>query len=1094
MKFVWRLLALGALLYLPFAAPASAQYMYMDTNGDGVHTSADVMSPNGTQTSADIYLITNKNRDGSTAVCDDNPATELTINSYVVNLLASGGAVNYSGFTNAIPSFTIVAQPLLSNTTEFTVGYASGTPLPPGKYMLGTVTLTGNSGSTSLGFAPMTSLGPNPNSFGTACAGTDFDNTYKLGLDWNNADGLGAAAGGNSSPVITAAASINATEGVAITPLTITATDADAADVLSITALNVPNGLTVISTPGTSPVTAVLTGMPSYDTQGNATITWSVSDGVNPPVTATTILTIANTDRAPVVTAPATVSGTVGTPISIAVTAEDRDAEPIVVLSAAPLPSGATFTTDAANTAGTLSWTPTAGQAGPYDIVFTATNGLSGTAATHIDVAAGGGTDHPPVLDAISNVTVAEGGNLTVNLHAADQDNDVVVLSATGLPSFATLNAPTSGTGSVSTTITLAPGTGTAGTYTVIVTATANGAVSTHTFVVTVTAAGVNVAPVVTAPANANGTVNAQLSFTVTAFDADGDAISSLTASPLPAGATFTANASNTLGTFTWTPTGTQAGSYDVTFSAMNELTGSAATHIIISDQGSTDRPPVVCAPSCWTGLELCTLSFRVTASDPDGDAIASLTASPLPTGATFTTNAAYTSGTFRWTPTITQSGDYTVTFTASNALTGSATTHVRVRDKDQTLTIAAIEDVTVAEGSTVVVNVSATDTDATDTIRLTACLPGFATLNAPLTAMGSIASTVTISPTVGSAGTYQAFVRARSGATACETERFTITVTPATGANVPPTITAQANVSVNEGALLTVNVSASDVNGDAVTLAASGLPTGAIFTSTGATGSITWTPTSLQSGAYTVTITADDGHGGTATANVHITVNDVAGGAAQALVFLTGNIAVIHPNEDLCLHVEPMNSSFAASNVNLSSITVSYGGHTVTASSSQVVDANGNSIDEVEACFTADQLATLFGDLVPGQTSVTLAVGGSLMTGGTLEGSLTKNVVAGAGLAKGHGVMNVIAKPNPLNPSTDLSFRISRAGSVRVDLFDASGRLVRTMMAQTLQAGRHSVPWNGTNDRGGHVASGAYFFRIQAPDGMQVQRVTVVK
>ena len=1094
MKFVWRLLALGALLCLPFAAPASAQYMFLDTNGDAVHTSADVMSPNGEQTSADIYLITNQNRNGTTAVCNDGSGTALTINSYVVNLLASGGSVNYSGFTNAVSSFTIVAQPLLSNSTEFTVGYASGIALDPGKYKLGTVTLTANSGAASLNFATSTSLGPNPTLFGTSCLGVEFDNTHVLGVEWNDVDGLASSAGGNSNPVLIAPSTINATEGAAITPVTVTVTDADAADVLTITASGVPNGLTLNSTPATSPNTATLSGIPSFSTQGTHTITFYFSDGVNATDSTTTTITIQNTDRAPVVTAPTTVSGNVGSEISVVVAATDPDEDFIVILSGAPLPEGATFTAGAGNTGGTLTWTPTAGQEGSYDIIFTATNGQSGSATTHINVGPTGGTDHPPTLDAIAGATVSAGGNLTINVHAADQDGDLIVLTYT-LPPFATFNPPTSGTANVATTITLLPGVGAAGNYNGSVTATANGQSVTQTFGITVTAPGVDTAPVVTAPLNSNGTEGAALTFTVTAFDADGDAIASLTASPLPTGATFTANAANTMGTFSWTPTGTQAGTYDVTFTATNDMTGSATTHITIAEQGSTDHPPVVCAPQCWTGLELCRLSFRVTASDPDGDAIASLTASPLPTGATFTTNAAHTSGTFVWTPTITQAGDYDVTFTAANALTGSAVTHVRVRDKDQTLAIAAINDVTVAEGGTIIVNVSATDTDAGDLIRLTASLPGFATLNAPLSATGTIASTVTISPTLGQAGTYRAYVRARSG-TACETERFTITVTPATSANVPPTITVDDDVTVNEGVLLTLNASATDANGDAVTLTASGLPTGATFTSTGNTGVILWTPTNLQSGSYTVTLTADDGHGGTATSTIYITVNNVTAGAAQALVFLTGNNQIITPNEDLCLHIEPMAGSFATGDVNLSSITLTFNGQTVTSASSQtVVDANSNDVNEVEACFTSDQLTTLFGTLGAGETTVTMTIGGTLVSGGTLEGAMEQHVAVGSRLAnKGHGRMNVMAKPNPLNPKTDLSFRISRPGAVKVALFDARGRLVRTVMAQTLAAGDHSVPWDGTDDRGGKVSSGQYFFRIQAPEGQQVQRVTVVK
>ena len=60
------------------APGARAQYMYMDSNGDGVHTAADVITATGT-TVAKVYLRTNRLRDGSTAVCPTGD--QLTINS-----------------------------------------------------------------------------------------------------------------------------------------------------------------------------------------------------------------------------------------------------------------------------------------------------------------------------------------------------------------------------------------------------------------------------------------------------------------------------------------------------------------------------------------------------------------------------------------------------------------------------------------------------------------------------------------------------------------------------------------------------------------------------------------------------------------------------------------------------------------------------------------------------------------------------------------------------------------------------------------------------------------------------------------------------
>jgi len=184
-------------------------------------------------------------------------------------------------------------------------------------------------------------------------------------------------------------------------------------------------------------------------------------------------------------------------------------------------------------------------------------------------------------------------------------------------------------------------------------------------------------APVVTAPPTRTVQENQALTVNVTAADPDGNAITSLTASGVPAGATFTPGTGNTSGALTWTPATGDAGTYTVTFTASNSLTGSASTVITVSVPG--DQAPVVTAPAARSIAEGQVLTVNVTAVDPDGDAITTLTASGVPSGATFTPGSGNTSGSLTWTPTFTQSGSYTVTFTAANALSGSASTAITV-------------------------------------------------------------------------------------------------------------------------------------------------------------------------------------------------------------------------------------------------------------------------------------------------------------------------------------------------------------------------------------------------------------------------------
>ena len=193
-------------------------------------------------------------------------------------------------------------------------------------------------------------------------------------------------------------------------------------------------------------------------------------------------------------------------------------------------------------------------------------------------------------------------------------------------------------------------------------------------------------APIVNAPGSVSVPVNQQLTFVVTASDPDGDPIQSLTfEGQLPSGsnAQFNVGSGNTSGTFTWTPTSSDAGTYSITFRASNALSGTATTSIrVTSTTGGRDRAPVVRAPHKVKAKTGKLLTIKVTAFDPNDDPIQSLTAdlSDLPSGATFTTNSSNTEGQLKWTPGRGDKGKYQVTFTASNALTGRAKTRISVK------------------------------------------------------------------------------------------------------------------------------------------------------------------------------------------------------------------------------------------------------------------------------------------------------------------------------------------------------------------------------------------------------------------------------
>jgi hypothetical protein len=84
---------------------------------------------------------------------------------------------------------------------------------------------------------------------------------------------------------------------------------------------------------------------------------------------------------------------------------------------------------------------------------------------------------------------------------------------------------------------------------------------------------------------------------------------------------------------------------------------------------------------------------------------------------------------------------------------------------------------------------------------------------------------------------------------------------------------------------------------------------------------------------------------------------------------------------------------------------------------------------------------------------------------------------------------------PNPFNPSTEVSFDLPLRDRVRLSVFDATGRLVRTLVpGESLPAGRHSRIWNGRDDAGRQVASGVYYARLESKSGHATKKLTLVK
>lgn len=86
-------------------------------------------------------------------------------------------------------------------------------------------------------------------------------------------------------------------------------------------------------------------------------------------------------------------------------------------------------------------------------------------------------------------------------------------------------------------------------------------------------------------------------------------------------------------------------------------------------------------------------------------------------------------------------------------------------------------------------------------------------------------------------------------------------------------------------------------------------------------------------------------------------------------------------------------------------------------------------------------------------------------------------------------------ARPNPFNPITTIRFHVAARTHVRLDVLDARGRRVRTLVDAVTPAGPHEVTWRGEDALGTRVASGVYFVRLSGPNlAAQIQKLVLVK
>jgi hypothetical protein len=83
---------------------------------------------------------------------------------------------------------------------------------------------------------------------------------------------------------------------------------------------------------------------------------------------------------------------------------------------------------------------------------------------------------------------------------------------------------------------------------------------------------------------------------------------------------------------------------------------------------------------------------------------------------------------------------------------------------------------------------------------------------------------------------------------------------------------------------------------------------------------------------------------------------------------------------------------------------------------------------------------------------------------------------------------------PNPFNPTTTIAFDLPVRTSVRLVIYDVSGRLIRTLVDDEMSPGQQSVRWDGRDAAGRKAASGVYFYRLETPAFNQSRKMILLQ
>jgi hypothetical protein len=630
--------------------------------------------------------------------------------------------------------------------------------------------------------------------------------------------------------------------------------DADG-DTVTYSATGLPGGLSINSTTGL--ISGTLPASAASSTPYSVTVT--ASDGT---LTASQTFKWFVTKSTVTLTNPGSQTNTEGNTVSLQLSASDS-ANLALTYRASGLPAGLSLNA----TTGLISGTVAAGDHAhsPYAVTVTATDTQGNSSGQQFVWTINVASPKPVVINPGSQIN-KQGDVVSLQVQASDPNGNTLSYSATGLPPGLSMNSTT---GLISGLLSSTSATGSP--YSVTVTASNGTNSGSATFTWSVT----NQAVTVTNPGTQNSSGGATVSLQISATD---PAHLSLTyaATGLPPGLSINAST----GLISGTLASTDGGAYAATVMA-SDSQGNSGSAAFTWNVTYLNQAPTIQNPGDQLNKPGDAVSLQLSASDVDDDTL-TYSATGLPAGLSINSTTGLISGTLP--ASAASSTPYSVTVKASDG-TLSASQAFKWFVTKGTVTLTNPGNQTNTEGNAVSLQLAASDSAHLALTYGASGLPGGLSLN---TTTGLISGTVATGDATNSP--YAVTVTATDTQGNSSAQQFAWTINPPSNALSLTNPGAQTNA---EGDSVSLQLQASDPDGDTLEYSASGLPVGLFLNSqTGLIqGTVSYSAAEVSGGKYNVTVTANDGNGNTASQSFVWTITDTARGPWLAYPGLQNNM-----------------------------------------------------------------------------------------------------------------------------------------------------------------------------------------------------------